>query len=115
LHPACAMLAGLATVAVLTAASPIHAHASGVGTDSEARIARVTNNLPAGPLGFTWHHSTLADRMAHYRVPAVSIAIIDNYQVEWARGFGVVAAGSTQTVTSKTLFQAASISKPLGL
>ncbi len=117
LHAACAMLAGLATVAVLTAASPIHAHASGVGTDSaemvEARIARVTNNLPAGPLGFTWHHSTLADRMAHYRVPAVSIAIIDNYQVEWARGFGVVAAGSTQAVTSKTLFQAASISKPL--
>jgi CubicO group peptidase (beta-lactamase class C family) len=117
LHQTCAMLAGLATVAVLAAASPISMHASGAGPDStemvEARIARVTNNLPAGPLGFIWYHSTLADRMAHYRVPAVSIAVIDNYQVEWARGFGVVAAGSTQAVTSKTLFQAASISKSL--
>ena len=51
--------------------------------------------------------------MVHYGVPGVSIAVIENYQVEWARGFGVLAAGRTQAVTSKTLFQAASISKPL--
>jgi CubicO group peptidase (beta-lactamase class C family) len=77
----------------------------------DTRIARVTGNLPAGPLGFTWRHSTLADRMAHYRVPGVSIAVIDNYQIVWARGFGVIGAGSTQAVNPQTLFQAASISK----
>jgi CubicO group peptidase (beta-lactamase class C family) len=75
------------------------------------RIERVTGNLPAGPLGFTWRHAALADRMVHYRVPGVSIAVIDNYQIEWSCGFGAIEAGSTKPVTSHTLFQAASISK----
>jgi CubicO group peptidase (beta-lactamase class C family) len=55
----------------------------------------------------------LADRMAYYRVPGVGIAVINNGALEWARGYGVTAAHETRPVTTDTLFQAASISKPL--
>jgi CubicO group peptidase (beta-lactamase class C family) len=55
----------------------------------------------------------LADRMAYYHVPGVSIAVINNGEIEWARGYGVAAAHEKRPVTTGTLFQAASISKPV--
>lgn len=54
----------------------------------------------------------LADRMAAYHVPGVSIAVIHEGAIEWAKGFGVVEAGG-DPVTTETLFQAGSISKPV--
>lgn len=80
-----------------------------------ARIARVENGLLpsariAGAPVETW---TLANRMAHYHVPGLSIAIIDHGAIAWARGYGVTRAGGTAAVTPDTLFQAASISKSL--
>jgi CubicO group peptidase (beta-lactamase class C family) len=56
--------------------------------------------------------SALADRMAALHVPGVSIAVIHDGKIEWARGFGVTRVGGP-AVTPDTLFQAASISKPL--
>jgi CubicO group peptidase (beta-lactamase class C family) len=41
----------------------------------------------------------------------VSVALIDNYELVWAKGFGVVEVGTYDSVTTGTLFQAASISK----
>jgi CubicO group peptidase (beta-lactamase class C family) len=55
----------------------------------------------------------LADRMAFYHVPGVGIAVVNNGALEWARSYGVAAAHETRPVTIDTLFQAASISKPL--
>jgi len=55
---------------------------------------------------------TLADRMAALHVLGISIAVIRNGKIEWAKGFGVAAAGGPP-VTSETLFQAGSISKPV--
>lgn len=54
----------------------------------------------------------LGDRMAHYRVPGVSIAVVDNCRIVDARGFGRSAVESG-IVTRKTLFQAGSVSKPV--
>jgi CubicO group peptidase (beta-lactamase class C family) len=51
--------------------------------------------------------------MARHGVPGVSIAVVNNYRVDWAEGFGVAAAGGSRAVTPTTLFQAASISKPV--
>ncbi|MEW6731903.1 MAG: serine hydrolase [Acidobacteriota bacterium] len=56
---------------------------------------------------------SLADRMKFWRVPGVSIAVINNNKIEWACGYGVKEAGSNDPVTTETLFQAASISKPV--
>lgn len=52
----------------------------------------------------------LHDRMAHYLVPGVSVAVIENCRIVEAAGFGS-AAPHGGPVTRRTLFQAGSISK----
>ncbi len=54
----------------------------------------------------------LEARMAALHVPGVSVAVIHNGEIEWARGFGVIRVGGP-AVTTDTLFQAGSISKPV--
>ena len=56
---------------------------------------------------------SLAGRMAHYKIPGVSIAVVDSGRIVWARGFGLKQTGTADSVTATTLFQAASISKPV--
>lgn len=56
---------------------------------------------------------TIEERLRFYHVPGVSIAVIDSGRIAWARGWGEVQAGSGFGVDSSTLFQAASISKPV--
>ena len=55
----------------------------------------------------------IGDRMEHHRVPGVSIAVINDGVVEWAKGYGLKQAGGPDSVSVTTLFQAASISKPV--
>lgn len=55
----------------------------------------------------------ILDRMKYYNVPGVSIAVIDNGKIDWANGYGVKESGGNDPVTPETLFQAASISKPV--
>ncbi len=54
----------------------------------------------------------LLARMQEAHVPGVSIAVVHNGKLEWARGYGVMAEGGPP-VTPDTIFQAGSISKPL--
>ncbi|HMB29148.1 MAG TPA: serine hydrolase domain-containing protein, partial [Blastocatellia bacterium] len=54
---------------------------------------------------------TIQERMKFYKVPGVSIAVINNYKVEWARGYGVKDIETNEPVTTETIFQAGSISK----
>src|SRR5436309_2927272 len=56
---------------------------------------------------------TIQERMQHYRIPGVSVAVINDYKVEWARGYGVKDMQTNEPVTAETLFQAGSISKPV--
>jgi CubicO group peptidase (beta-lactamase class C family) len=56
---------------------------------------------------------TLKQLMDTFKLPGLSVAVIDNYQIVWAKGFGVTEAGGSTPVTPKTLFQAGSISKPV--
>jgi CubicO group peptidase (beta-lactamase class C family) len=55
----------------------------------------------------------LEDRMRFYKTPGVSIAVIRGGKVVLAKGYGVLEAGGTARVDPDTLFQAASISKPV--
>ena len=79
------------------------------------RIKRIENGLlpPFIVKGQSGSQMRLADRMKFYHTPGVSIAVINNGRIEWARGYGVREAGSNEAVTPETLFQAASISKPV--
>lgn len=81
----------------------------------QARIAAVENGLLPSyhKTGTTPAGMLITDRMSHYFTPAVSIAVINSGQIEWAKGYGVATAGSTDAVTAGHLFQACSISKPV--
>jgi CubicO group peptidase (beta-lactamase class C family) len=57
--------------------------------------------------------ATIAERLYEYGVPAVSIAVIDGGAVAWARAYGIADMASGRTPTTATLFQAASMSKPI--
>ncbi len=56
---------------------------------------------------------SLRQRMTTYKVPGFSIAFIDQNEVAWTKGYGVLEVGSDKPVTNETIFQAASISKPV--
>lgn len=85
------------------------------GRDIQAHIQRIESQLlPAvlvadEPVPLR----TLAERVEHYRVPAVSIAVINNGELEWARAYGLADVEEARPATTRTLFQAASISKPV--
>jgi CubicO group peptidase (beta-lactamase class C family) len=80
----------------------------------EDKITRIIENLQVETQ--FWNHyktSTLKDRMSYFNTPGISIAVINNGKLEWARGFGYKNIEKKEIVTQNTLFQAASISKPV--
>jgi CubicO group peptidase (beta-lactamase class C family) len=78
------------------------------------RASRVEDGLlPAVIIRGQRPQMTLADRMKRYNVPGVSVAVINHGQIEWVGAYGVTEAGGSVPVTPETLFQAASISKPV--
>ena len=56
---------------------------------------------------------TLEALMARFNVPGVSLAVIHDFEIHWAKGYGVADVVTDQPVDTATLFQAASISKPV--
>ena len=80
--------------------------------DVEEKIARVERSL-SGWVKTSDSSWTLNGRMKNYKVHGVSIAVIRDYKLEWARGYGWADTSDKRPVTVRTLFQAASISKSL--
>jgi CubicO group peptidase (beta-lactamase class C family) len=74
----------------------------------EARAVDLPLNANEPPLQLS-----LQKLMELYKIPGFSIAVIDDYKIVWAKAYGVTDAGSNKPVTTKTLFQAGSISKPV--
>jgi CubicO group peptidase (beta-lactamase class C family) len=83
------------------------------GSLAKKRIKAVENGLLRTVVfkGEDPERMKISDRMAFYRVPGVSIAVIDKYAVEWAQGYGAERAGTDLPITSDLLFQAASVSQ----
>jgi len=77
------------------------------------KIKRVENGLS------TYHQIkneptwTIAERMEHYGVPGMSIAVVYDHKIAWTKTYGYVDKEKSEPVTQNTLFQAASISKPV--
>jgi CubicO group peptidase (beta-lactamase class C family) len=55
----------------------------------------------------------LRERMEHWNVPAVSLAVVDGMERVYIDALGVKKIGDTAKVDVNTLFQAASVSKPI--
>lgn len=84
-------------------------------SEDPTRIDRVIADLrPQGPRPPPRRAvCTLEDRMRELCTPGVSVAVIDNFEVAWARGFGVRRMGESAAVQPDTPFQTGSISKPV--
>jgi len=99
--------------AVTTANSAADAEAqAAVQQERIRKIEATAVDIPMGdkepPLRLS-----LVEVMKLYNVPGLSIAVIDDYKIVWARGYGTIGAGSNTPVGTRTLFQAGSISKPV--
>jgi CubicO group peptidase (beta-lactamase class C family) len=81
--------------------------------DLGARIKRVENGLAPVAAAPDAPGANILDRMDALKVPGAGIAVINNFKVEWAKGYGAADAETKEPVGVSTLFQAASISKPV--
>ncbi len=86
-----------------------------VQSDQSPHITHIENGLlPAVTIkGQPTPTLNIRDRMKHYNVPGVSVAFFDQGQILWTRTYGFADVANQKPVTTATLFQAASISKPV--
>jgi CubicO group peptidase (beta-lactamase class C family) len=63
--------------------------------------------------GRTYTPVTAEQQMRESRVPAVSMALIEGDRIVWTHAWGLADVEANRKATPKTLFQAASISKPV--
>ncbi len=79
------------------------------------RIARIENGLQ--PIlqiqGDSIPKYNIEARMKELGIPGVSIAVINDGQLEWAKGYGIADSSENRPVTTETMFLAGSISKPV--
>jgi len=111
------MSAILSTAFMLAVPSTVGQTSSGPSAPSIEPTQHIDNVIgclpaPVAIKGETSTCPTLLERMAELKIPGVSIAVIHNGTIEWAQGFGVEKLGGNP-VSSNTLFQAGSISKPV--
>lgn len=83
-------------------------------TEIQSKIKQVENNLSGWvQIENNPQMWTLEERMKFYHANGVSIAVIKDYKIEWAKGYGWADSLEQKPVTTKTLFQAGSNSKSL--
>lgn len=81
--------------------------------EKEVFIQKVETNLHPYSKDSTEIARSIIDLMEFYKVAAVSIAVINNYRLDWAKAYGWADKESQIRATPQTLFQAASVSKSL--
>ncbi|MEM9985403.1 MAG: serine hydrolase domain-containing protein, partial [Bacteroidota bacterium] len=81
----------------------------------EERIARIENGLqPTLQIqGDSIPRYNIEERLKELGIPGVSIAVINEGKIEWAKGYGFADLSEDRRVTSETMFLAGSISKPV--
>ncbi len=76
-----------------------------------AMIARI--EAPQLPDRQGFDALTLPEIMQRLHVPGASVAVIEDFAIHWAKGYGVADVATGRAIDTHTAFQAASISKPV--
>jgi CubicO group peptidase (beta-lactamase class C family) len=112
---ACLVLVLTALCVIGTRSSSAKAHPAqadtAITTDAAQQMQRIEGTQSPYRQGLDAY--TLQQVMEKFHVPGVSIAVIKDFKVHWAKGYGVADVKSGRPVEVDTLFQAASISKPV--
>jgi CubicO group peptidase (beta-lactamase class C family) len=100
----------LLTLALLALSMPATASAQArTAADYVAAIEGVQSTPGPNGLG----RLTVTELMARFNVPGISIAVIRDHQIHLAKGYGTADVETGAQVNTETMFQAASISKPV--
>ena len=80
-----------------------------------AKLDRIENGLQPNLQiqGDSIPNFNIEERLKELGIPGVSIAVIQNGEIEWAKGYGMADSTENRRVTRETLFLAGSISKPV--
>ncbi|HRF24583.1 MAG TPA: serine hydrolase, partial [Chitinophagaceae bacterium] len=70
----------------------------------ESKIHQVEQNLASWVEIEDTPKWNLQERMNFYKIKGISVAIIKNYKIEWARGYGWADSAENRLVTASTLF-----------
>lgn len=83
--------------------------------EADPRVRAVEEGIARGiqVRGQPAERFTISQRMGTYDIPGLSVAVLDGGRIVWAEGYGVMDVETGVPVTDETLFQAASISKPV--
>jgi CubicO group peptidase (beta-lactamase class C family) len=82
-----------------------------LGAQDDALIARIEASQSPNHQGLDAF--TLPELMQRFHVPGVSVAVILDFKIHWVKAYGIADVESGRPVETNTLFQAASISKPV--
>lgn len=106
---ACVFALGLVCLPVPSAGSSSQAGNQGLEQKISTALAGIEPAVQIA--GRSYQPASLQELMEKHKVPAVSIAIVKDGELAWAGAYGLAAVG--RPATTDTIFQAASISKPV--
>lgn len=87
--------------------------APGIASADADKIKAVENGLQANVVFEGDKGWTISERMTHYGVPGVSVAVIEDFKVAWYKTYGLADQQEGIKAVESTLFQAGSVSKPV--
>lgn len=79
--------------------------------DDLTKIEQVENGLLPPVLIKGEQPYTLSERMNHYKVPGISIAVIKDFKIQWVKHYGVMDRDTQEPVTNNTMFGVGSCAK----
>jgi CubicO group peptidase (beta-lactamase class C family) len=98
---------------LLSQVNCIIAQSTNYSVEVEDKIKKVENGLMSWVQTQDTLKWSLKERIAFYNIQGLSIAVVNDYKIEWAKGYGFADTLERRPVNVQTLFQAASISKSL--
>lgn len=103
---------GLPAAACFTVALTFASATAAQQGTADDYIARIEAGDPGAEEGDV-AGMTVDELREHFHVPGFSVAVIHGFSIHWAMGYGVRDVETGERVDTETMFQAASISKPV--
>ena len=89
----------------------LYLFSTGICQSEDSLIAEVENGLLSYVLIEGESTYTLAERMAYYKVPGISITVINDYKIDFSKQYGLMDSELQKPVNEQTMFNVGSLSK----